>query len=366
LEIECAVIGGGVVGLAVARALALQGREVVLLEAEAALGSHTSARNSEVIHAGIYYAPGSLKAALCVSGRRALYAYCDSRGVACRRTGKLIIATREEELPQLEQLRAQAQQNGVDDLVLMGSAEARALEPEVACVRALFSPSTGIIDSHGLMLSLRRELEQAGGAISLRAPVLSGSARDGGVELRVGGAEPCTLRCKLAVNAAGLWAPTVAASIEGTQPAQVPRPFFAKGHYFTLQGRAPFRHLVYPVPVPGGLGIHLTLDLAGAARFGPDVSWVAGVDYSFDEARAASFYPAIRRYWPGLPDGALQPGYTGIRPKLAPASGGNRDFLLQTAQEHGVKGLINLCGIESPGLTACLSLAERVCALAGC
>jgi L-2-hydroxyglutarate oxidase LhgO len=358
--VEIAVIGAGVVGLAVARALALAGREVAVLEAEGAIGTHASSRNSEVIHAGIYYPPGSLKARLCVAGRRALYAYCAANEVACKRPGKLIVATGDEEVVQLERLHAQAEANGVGDLRWLDGAEARSLEPELQCVRALWSPSTGIVDSHGLMAALRRDAVRAGAALALAAPVLSGRVTGRGVVLSVGGSEPSTLLCSAVVNAAGLFAPGVARTIEGLAPRTIPDEGFAKGHYFVLAGRAPFSRLVYPVPVPGGLGIHLTLDLEGQARFGPDVSWQDGVDYSFDEGRAGSFYPAIRRYWPGLAEGSLRPGYTGIRAKLGRAGSPAQDFVIQGEEVHGVPGLVCLYGIESPGLTASLALAAEV------
>jgi L-2-hydroxyglutarate oxidase LhgO len=359
-ELDVAVIGAGVVGLAVARALSLAGREVVVLEAEDGIGRHTSSRNSEVIHAGIYYATGSWKARLCVEGKLALYRYCESEGIAHARPGKIIVATRDEEIAALEKLKAQAEANDVRDLTWLGGAEVAELEPVVSCVRGLFSPSTGIIDSHGLMNALRRDAVRAGAKVLLSSPVLSGEVRDDGVAIVVGGVDPIEVRCRAVVNAAGLFAQDVAHRFAGLSKSTIPARFFAKGHYFTLPGRSPFSHLVYPVPVPGGLGIHVTLDLAGQARFGPDVSWVSGVDYVFDADRGASFYPAIRSYFPALAEGALVPGYTGIRPKLAPAGSPAQDFVIQGPREHGVPGLVNLYGIESPGLTAALALADEV------
>ncbi len=359
-RVDAAVIGGGVIGLAVARALALSGREVVLLEAERVLGSHTSARNSEVIHAGIYYPQGSLKARLCVAGKRALYAYCAAQGVAHRRLGKLIVATRDEDLPALAKIREHAAHNGVVDLEPLSGEQVRALEPQVRAVAGLWSPSTGIIDSHEYMAALRRDAERAGAHVVLASPVTDGRVCDDGIELGVGGAEPMRVLCRSVVNAAGLWAPSVARRIAGIPDATIPRAYYAKGHYFTMAGRSPFRHLVYPVPVPGGLGIHVTLDLAGQVRFGPDVSWLDEVDYSFDAARADSFYQAIRTYYPDLPEGALIPGYTGIRPKLGGAGSPNADFVIQGPRAHGVPGLVHLYGIESPGLTASLALADLV------
>jgi len=363
---DVAVIGAGVVGLGVARALARAGREVFVLESERFVGFHASSRNSEVIHAGIYYPPGSLKARLCVEGKRALYGYCTEQGVAHARIGKLIVATSEEEVPALGRLKANADASGVTDLVVLSQAEVRELEPEVSCVRGLFSPSTGIIDSHALMAALRRDAEAAGAQIALATPVLSGRVCPEGIELVAGLGEPFTARFRLVVNCAGPWAQKVARRIEGVPPACVPPQHFAKGHYFVMAGRVPFRHLVYPVPVPGGLGTHLTLDLAGQARFGPDVQWTDRVEYSFDESRAPAFYQAIRRYYPGLPDGALAPGFTGVRAKIAPAGAPAPDFQIQGPADHGVPGLVNLYGIESPGLTSVLALAEHVRRVAGC
>jgi L-2-hydroxyglutarate oxidase LhgO len=361
--VDVAVIGAGVVGLAVARALARAGREVVVLEAAGAIGTHSSSRNSEGVHAGLYYPDGSWKARLCAAGRRAMYAYCAERQVAHRRVGKLVVATSAAEVPALEALHAQATRNGVDDLAWLDAGQVRRLEPEVTAVAALHSPSTGILDSHGVMLALRGDLEEAGGRVIVRAPVLRGAIEDHGIALEVGGAEPVRARCRAVVNSAGLSAPAVARTLDGLPPASIPGQYFAKGHYFLLRGRSPFSRLIYPLPVAGGLGVHVTLDLAGNARFGPDVTWVDAMDYAFDESRAALFYPAIRRYFPGLADGALEPGMTGIRPKLAPAGGPAQDFVLQGADDHGVKGLVNLYGIESPGFTCALVIAERVAAL---
>ncbi len=357
-ELDAVVIGGGVIGLALARALALQGREVTLLEADSRLGNHTSSRNSEVIHAGIYYPKGSLKARSCVAGKERLYRYCAEAGVPHRRVGKLIVATRDEEVAKLEGILQHARESGVMDLEWLEASEIAELEPQVKAVRGLMSPSTGIIDSHGLMAALRRDAEERGAHVILASPVLGGRVTAHGIELRIGGSEASTALCRTVVNAGGLHAQGVARSIEGVPPSSIPGQYFAKGHYFMLSGRSPFNRLVYPVPVPGGLGVHVTLDLAGQARFGPDVSWLDGIDYSFDEARAAQFYSAIRSYFPALADGALVPGYTGIRPKLSPAGSPADDFVVQGPNEHGVPGLLNLYGIESPGLTSSLALAD--------
>ena len=359
LELDAVVIGGGVIGLAIARALAVSGRHVTLLEAEQQLGSHSSSRNSEVIHAGIYYATGSLKARMCVAGRDKLYEYCEREGVSHRRLGKIIVAAREDEIPVLERLKAQAEANGVLDLCWLDGTEISELEPAITAVRGLLSPATGIIDSHAFMSALRRDAERAGADVVLATPVLGGRVVDDGIELDIGGSDSVTVECRTVINAAGLRAQEVARSIEGIPVASIPPQYFAKGHYFVLSGRTPFRRLVYPVPAPGGLGVHLTLDLAGQARFGPDVSWVDGVDYSFDEARSDSFYEAIRRYFPGLTPGSLVPGYTGIRAKLGPAAAAGQDFVVQGPAQHGVAGLLNLYGIESPGFTSALALADH-------
>jgi L-2-hydroxyglutarate oxidase LhgO len=359
-RIDVAVIGAGVVGLAVARALALAGREVVMLEAEPGIGVHTSSRNSEVIHAGIYYPTGSLKARFCVAGKRALYAYCEAEGVPHQRIGKLIVATRDEEIPALERILSQANQNGVTDLEWLDRRAILELEPEITAVRALLSPSTGIVDSHSLMLALKRDAVAAGAHLLHSSPVLRGTLESDGIDLEVGGSDPVTVRCGAVVNSAGLFAPAVSRTIAGLSPETVPVAHYAKGHYFVLTGRSPFRRLVYPIPVPGALGVHVTLDLAGQARFGPDIAWLDGVDYTFDESRAASFYAAVRSYYPALGDGALEPGYTGIRPKLGPAGSPAADFVVHGPAHHGVPGFVALYGIESPGLTAALSLADHV------
>ncbi|MGF1639674.1 MAG: NAD(P)/FAD-dependent oxidoreductase [Rhodospirillales bacterium] len=359
-RLECAVVGAGVVGLAVARALAAAGREVVVIEAADAIGTATSSRNSEVIHAGLYYPPGSLKARLCRRGRDLLYRYLGAHGVDHRRCGKLVVATRETELAALAALETRARANGVDDVRRLSGGEARALEPALDCVAALASPSTGILDSHGYMLSLRGEAEDHGAAISFLSPVTGGRCGADGIVLEVGGRDPVALACRVVVNCAGLGAQDLARGLRGVPPATIPPLHYAKGSYFRLSGRAPFGRLIYPVPGPASLGIHYTRDLAGEGKFGPDVEWVDTLDYRVDPGRAAAFRTAIRAYWPGLPDDSLQPGYAGIRPKIQAPGDPAADFVIQGREQHGVDGLVNLFGIESPGLTASLAIAEAV------
>ena len=364
LDIEVAVVGAGVVGLAVARALALQGREVVILEAENAFGTATSARNSEVIHAGIYYPPGSAKAALCVRGKTLLYDFCASHQVAHQRCGKLIVASDESELPALQRLAATAQANGVHDMQWLEPEQAQALEPELRCVGALLSPSTGIIDSHGLMLALLGQAGLHGAALALCSPVNAITPTGRGLLLDVGGEQPSQLHARCVVNAAGLGAPALARATAGLVDGAVPPDFWAKGCYFTLPGRSPFSRLVYPAPGNSGhLGVHLTLDLGGQARFGPSFAWVDQIDYTVDAAEADHFYAAVRRYWPALADGVLQPGYAGIRPKISGPGAAAADFRIDGPARHGLTGLVNLFGIESPGLTSSLAIAEQVAAL---
>ena len=358
-KIDCAVIGAGVVGLAVARALALAGREVMVLESEGSIGTGTSSRNSEVIHAGIYYPQGSLKAELCVQGKEMLYAYADERAVPYRRCGKLIVATSQEQVGELEGIIAKARANGVDDLVLLTREQALAMEPQLQCVAAVHSPSTGIVDSYALMLSLQGDLENAGGMVAVKSPVARAECANGQIDLFM--EDGTVLRCASVINAAGLHAPALARRFKGVNEQALPTAYFAKGNYFTLSGRAPFGRLVYPVPEPGGLGVHLTLDLGGQAKFGPDVQWVDSPDdLVVDPARGQAFYAEVRKYWPALADGALIPGYAGMRPKISGPGQPAADFLLQGAAEHGVEGLVNLFGIESPGLTSSLALGARV------
>lgn len=370
-RVQAAVIGAGVVGLAVARSLARAGHEVVVLEATHAIGTVTSSRNSEVIHAGLYYPSGSHKARLCVQGRKMLYAYCAERGIAHRRCGKLVVATHEGQLAGLRALRAQAHANGVADVCWLEAAEAQALEPELHCLAALHSPSSGIVDSHGLMLALQGDAETHGAMLAFQSPVLAGRATGAGIELDVGGDSPTRLLARTVVNCAGLDAPHVAASLQGLRPRHVPVARFSKGSYFSLAGRAPFSHLVYPVHQGAWLGIHLTLDLGGQARFGPDAEWLPDdtrancIDYRVDAHRGEAFYEAVRRYWPGLPAGALQPAYAGVRPKIHGPGEPAADFLIQGPADHGVPGLVNLFGIESPGLTAALAIGASVAEMLG-
>ena len=361
-QVDCVVVGAGVVGLAVARALALAGREVLVLEACDAFGTQTSARNSEVIHAGIYYPAGSLKAQLCVRGKQLLYDYCAERGLPHQRCGKFIVATDAAQVAQLQGIQAKAAANGVSDLVLLDAAQARAAEPQLQCLAALHSPSTGIVDSHALMLSLLGDLERAGGVLALNSPLAHANIAQAAIDLI---AEDGTqLRARTVVNAAGLHAPALAARFAGLAPQHVPQAHFAKGNYFTLAGRSPFSRLIYPVPEAAGLGVHLTIDLGGQARFGPDVQWVDDPqDLAVDPARGDAFYAEVRKYWPALPDGALLPAYAGMRPKIHGPGSAASDFVIQGPLVHGVPGLVNLFGIESPGLTSALAIAEYVQAM---
>ncbi len=358
-HVDCVVVGAGVVGLAVARAMARAGREVLVLEAADAIGTGTSSRNSEVIHAGIYYPQGSLKAKLCVQGKAMLYAYCQERGLPHRRCGKLIVATTQAQLVQLSGIQRKAQANGVADLVMLSREQAQAMEPLLACVGAAHSPSTGIVDSHAFMLSLQGDLEHSGGVVVLNTPVVRMAYRDSAINLEAD--DGTQLMAKTVVNAAGLQAVSLAQRFEGLNPSLVPPAYFAKGNYFTLSGRSPFNRLIYPVPEAAGLGVHLTIDLGGQAKFGPDVQWVDSPDdLVVDPVRGDAFYAEVRKYWPGLPDGALIPGYAGIRPKINAPADLARDFMIQGLADHGVPGLVNLFGIESPGLTSALAIGAHV------
>jgi L-2-hydroxyglutarate oxidase LhgO len=361
-DIDAIVIGAGVVGLAVARALSLTGRSVIVLEAGDAIGSQTSSRNSEVIHSGIYYPTGSLKAKLCVAGRRALYEFCDSHGVPYSRCGKLIVAADADELPSIAALKGKGEANGVDDLIWLSEAQTKAMEPALACVGALLAPSTGILDSHSFMLALQGDAADGGVLYAFRTPFLSAESEEGGFLVTAGGDEPMRVTTSVLVNAAGLGGSEVAAGIGGLDRAFVPRTLYAKGNYFALQGRAPFRRLIYPAPHAHGLGVHLTFDLGGQSRFGPDVEWIDQVGYDVDVGRSEGFAAAIRSYWPGLPDNALSPAYAGVRPKLSGPGEPAADFRIDGPEVHGVAGLVNLFGIESPGLTSSLAIADEVVA----
>ncbi len=362
LQADTVVIGAGIIGLAVARKLAMQGRDVLVLEFGAHFGEGVSSRNSEVIHAGIYYPEDSLKARLCVRGRRMLYDYCQARGINHRRTGKWIVANGASQVERLDTIASQALQNGVP-LQRMTRRALQVSLPDVTAQEALYSPETGIVDSHGVMLSLLGELEDYGGQLVRRAPVERAATYDEEHRLSVGGQAPCELRAHRVVNAAGLGAVPLATSWKGVPADIAPRQWLARGVYFSYSGRHPFHSLVYPVPEPGGLGVHLTLDLAGQARFGPDVEWIKRVDFSVDPGRARSFANSIRRWWPALDDSRLQPAYAGIRPKLAGPDGGFADFCIAGERQHGVPGLVHLFGIESPGLTASLAIADEVAKL---
>lgn len=362
LHLDAAVIGTGVVGLAIARALALQGQEVAVFEQADRIGTGTSSRNSEVVHSGALNTT-PLKAQLCVEGKALLYDYAAAHGIPHRQLGKLIVATTPAEVATLQVIHHQAEKNGVSDLQWLTAEEAQEVEPAVHCEAALFSPSTGIIDSHHLMTELHREAQQQGALVAFNTPVTSGRVEDDGIVLSTGGREPEDIHFQSVINAAGLQAQALAHLLAGLPETTIPPIYYAKGHYYVLRGASPFHHLVYPVPEKGGLGKHVTLDLAGGTRFGPDVMWVDEVDYgdhTFTAEREAGFYEGVRRYYPDLKDGSLSVGFSGIRPKLGPAGSGEHDFVIQGADTHGVDGLVNLYGIESPGLTASLAIAQAV------
>ena len=368
-QVDCVVIGAGVVGLAVAREMALQGRETILLERESAFGTISSARNSEVIHAGIYYPKDSLKAKLCVEGNRMLYEYCRTHHVATQPYGKLIVASDDAQLDDLQAILYKAQQNQVPEIKMITGDQAKAMEPELNCSAAVLSASTGIVDSHGFMLSLLGGFEDAGGMIAYQSPLTSAkplgeNAKDG-FELEIGGADGMKIQTKLLINCAGMSAPAIARKIQSLSEEQIPKAYFAKGNYFSLSGKSPFKHLIYPIPEPGGLGVHLTLDMGGQAKFGPDVEWLeideeSQIDYTVNLKRGEGFYEAVRRYWPGLKNNALQPDYSGVRAKIVPPNSPAGDFCFNTPKDHGLEGLFNLYGFESPGLTSSLAIAKHL------
>jgi L-2-hydroxyglutarate oxidase LhgO len=367
-QVDCVVIGAGVVGLAVAREMALQGRETILLEREGSFGTISSARNSEVIHAGIYYPKDSLKAKLCVEGNRLLYEYCRTHQVGTQPYGKLIVAD-DTQIDDLQAILYKAQNNGVPEIKMISGEEAKTLEPKLKCSAAILSASTGIVDSHGFMLSLLGGFEDAGGMIAYHSPLLSakpmGQGANSGFELDIGGPDGMKLQTKLLINCAGMSAPAVAQKIEGLSGEQIPKAYFAKGNYFSLSGKSPFTHLIYPIPEPGGLGVHLTLDMGGQAKFGPDVEWLdiqneEQIDYTVNPKRGESFYEAVRRYWPDLKDNSLQPDYSGVRAKIVPPNSPAGDFCFNGPQDHGLHGLYNLYGFESPGLTSSIAIARHL------
>jgi L-2-hydroxyglutarate oxidase LhgO len=368
-QVDCVVIGAGVIGLAVAREMALQGRETILLERESAFGTISSARNSEVIHAGIYYPKDSLKAKLCVQGNRLLYEYCRSHQVATQPYGKLIVASDDAQLNDLQAILYKAQNNLVPDIKMISGEEAKNLEPQLHCAAAILSSSTGIVDSHGYMLSLLGGFEDAGGMLAYQSPLISakpvGSNAEQGFILEIGGADGMQIQTRLLINCAGMSAPAIAKKIEGLASEQIPKAYFAKGNYFSLSGKSPFHHLIYPIPEPGGLGVHLTLDMGGQAKFGPDVEWLdieseEQIDYTVNTSRGDGFYEAVRRYWPDLKDGSLQPDYSGVRAKIVPPNVPAGDFCFNGPQDHGLQGLFNLYGFESPGLTSSLAIAKHL------
>ena len=363
-HVDCIVVGAGVIGLACARALTMSGLHTIVLEAQPRIGSGVSSRNSEVVHAGLYYATGSLKARLCVQGRELLYRYLRERALPHRRLGKLIVATEPSQLAPLEELRRRGLANGVEHLHWLEATQAISLEPNLRCLAAVHSPDTGIVDSHALMLALSGDVESHGGSIARVSPMRGARRRGGLWQVATGGEQPYQIGCDVLINSAGLSAQQVACSIEDVPPERIPPLRLARGCYFSLPGPAPFGRLIYPMPEDGGLGVHLTLDLGGMARFGPDVEWIDQIDFSVDPRRAELFYPSIRTYWPQLPDGALQPAYAGIRPKISGPGEPARDFVIDGPGQHGLPGLIQLFGFESPGLTSSLAVGQQVAQLA--
>jgi L-2-hydroxyglutarate oxidase LhgO len=368
-QVDCVVIGAGVIGLAIAREMALQGRETILLERENAFGTISSARNSEVIHAGIYYPKGSLKAQLCVQGNRMLYEYCRTHQVATEPYGKLIVASDDTQIDDLQAILYKAEHNQVPEIGIISGEEAKRLEPQLRCVAAILSATTGIVDSHGYMLSLLGGFEDAGGMVAYQSPLMSakalGANADNGFTLEIGGTVRMQIQTQLLINCAGLSAPAIAHKIEGLDASHVPKAYFAKGNYFSLTGKSPFKHLIYPIPELGGLGVHLTLDMAGQAKFGPDVEWLDiesehQIDYTVSPQRSEGFYEAVRRYWPGLKNESLQPDYSGVRAKIVPPNAPAGDFCFNGPTEHGLRGLFNLYGFESPGLTSSLAIAKHL------
>ena len=359
-NVDAVIIGAGVIGLACARKLAAAGLETLVLEKESQIGQGISSRNSEVIHAGLYYPPGSLKARLCRTGREQLYAYCGSHSIPHRQTGKLVVASSEEQVAALTLIADRAKTNGCSEVCLIDGFAAMKIEPELNCVMALHSPRTGIIDSHALMVSLLGDLQKAGGTLAVCTAIDSGDVSNGFILVRTRGEEACEINASYVINSAGLDAPRVASSFQNLPGNTIPQPCYAKGTYFTLTGKSPFKKLIYPVPESGGLGVHLTIDMQGQARFGPDVEWVEKPDYTVDANKAEHFFRAIKTYWPGCELARLQPGYVGIRPKIGTPADFAEDFIIQSEETHGVKGLINLYGMESPGLTACLAIADEV------
>ena len=361
-SVECIVIGAGVVGLAIGRELANRGLETIVVERHSVIGSETSSRNSEVIHAGIYYPYASLKARLCVMGKSLLYDYCEHKNISHSRCGKLIVATSEKQLSILKNIQSTARANGVNDLILLSQSQSLAMEPQLRALGALHSPSTGIIDSHSFMLNLQGDLESAGGVVAFNSPIVSGEYKNTEMSLNIGGEQAMTLTAKYVINCAGLSAQHIARQFSGLALANIPPLHYAKGNYYALQCKAPFSRLIYPVPEEAGLGIHYTMDLAGAGRFGPDVEWIGNIDYVLS-TKGEYFYAQISRYWPDIKQGDLMPAYSGIRPKLSGQGEPAKDFVIQGYADHGIKGLVNLFGIESPGLTASLAIAEYVAAL---